>query len=397
MRRPTRATLPPHGRRVRVLSAILVTVALLGLLSQLGTLWDSPPPSAWLRATTDSARPVVSPASGSGTLPGDPAVCHTSAAMVELAAPLAAPPVEGEAADDSGGAVGWALVLTRYMAHWDSVTLVALGPSVAPLATLVQGLALAAAPLILNEYGVASRTGCGPNEWFSSASGCVSGRYHGTGLGPEGETPPHWARFGAPRALRRTRVNTFSSVPDLSQPRLVNDQHSSAGVRPADVAVYVVDAVDVGQRKRLLEHLAVQAQETLHAIIIYGALCDRDFKCVGCGVACRGVAWRGVGLWLGLGVAGPSGAGEHRSACAPTSRGRLFVPVPPRCRPPPPLRRLEQSVLAALPSTWSVHLQRCLEYELVEGWADPLHVNALSGVLVLHNDLQLGINGPLVK
>ncbi len=72
-------------------------------------------------------------------------------------------------------------------------------------------------------------------------------------------------------------VYTVPTVPDLwSEPGLWQaDQHSHPHLRPADVVVYVLE--EGGQAKQtVLRHLAVQATETLHAVVIVGGVCDAD-------------------------------------------------------------------------------------------------------------------------
>jgi hypothetical protein len=55
------------------------------------------------------------------------------------------------------------------MAHWDVVNIVAGGPEVAQEAAVVQHLALCAAPMVLNEYGVGQGAGANcsaADGWF---------------------------------------------------------------------------------------------------------------------------------------------------------------------------------------------------------------------------------------
>ena len=92
------------------------------------------------------------------------------------------------------------------------------------------------------------------------------------------EKPPHWARFLHPPAGRRTRVFASPTLPDIKTVVWEANQHSSPTLRPADFVVYVVDANVRDDRARFLDHVAVQAQETLHAIMLYGNVCGKDFK-----------------------------------------------------------------------------------------------------------------------
>ena len=68
------------------------------------------------------------------------------------------------------------------------------------------------------------------------------------------------------------------TLPDIKTVVWEANQHSSPTLRPADFVVYVVDANVRDDRARFLDHVAVQAQETLHAIMLYGNVCGKDFK-----------------------------------------------------------------------------------------------------------------------
>lgn len=164
------------------------------------------------------------------------------------------------------------------MVHWDVVSIVVpAGARASSLAPAVQRLALCAAPLALNEFGVTPLTPCSNTDtWHSPrTSRCHPGPYHGGNSADS--SPPHWHRLHASQHDRRTRVYTVPAVPDLwSEPGLWQaDQHSHPHLRPADVVVYVLE--EGGQAKQtVLRHLAVQATETLHAVAIVGGVCDAD-------------------------------------------------------------------------------------------------------------------------
>ncbi len=51
-------------------------------------------------------------------------------------------------------------------------------------------------------------------------------------------------------------------------------QHDSDELRPADVSVYVLDVASEAQLGEFERHLAVQATETLHALFVYGQVCE---------------------------------------------------------------------------------------------------------------------------
>jgi hypothetical protein len=182
--------------------------------------------------------------------------------------------------------------LELYLGHWDAATIVAfpVAPGAAATATsndvaTVQRIALCAAPLVLNQFGVpddgtpgGTRSATGKSRWFSWAAGhSDADRYDGGGLGDE--KAPHWFRLYSPRRERKTRVFSSSEVPSVANVTWSSNQHDSLVVRPADVVVYVADRPDPKQfMEQLQQHLPVQSEETLHAIILYGYVCNRSAR-----------------------------------------------------------------------------------------------------------------------
>jgi hypothetical protein len=69
------------------------------------------------------------------------------------------------------GISGWGRVLERFMAHWDVVALLNYGPQGGAEAAAVQRLALCAAPLVLNQFGVMDQTGCAEGQFYRYGSG----------------------------------------------------------------------------------------------------------------------------------------------------------------------------------------------------------------------------------
>lgn len=97
---------------------------------------------------------------------------------------------------------------------------------------------------------------------------------------------PVWRRSALPPAHRHTRVYSVAGIPDLGAspepPRRLSpdgpvwraNQHSSPSLRPADVVVYVGPGDgSPSEEGSLVGHLRVQASETLHAILVLGAVC----------------------------------------------------------------------------------------------------------------------------
>jgi hypothetical protein len=133
----------------------------------------------------------------------------------------------------------------------------------------------------------------------SLLGGCTYGTYDDRPA--DQEAPPHWYRLSQPQHLRRTRVTTFAVVPDVSkQQPWEADAHSSLGVRPADVAVYVLDgtASDL-DLARMLEHMQAQSSETLHAVLVYGPLPRCDFGRLPRAWLCLEVRQRRLARWQG--------------------------------------------------------------------------------------------------
>jgi hypothetical protein len=171
---------------------------------------------------------------------------------------------------------GWRRIVELYAAHWDVVNVIAIGDTTSgDLLSSVQRTVLCAAPLALNEFGTPSPAADCVDGWFSVADGCARGRYGR-------DVQPAWQQRLARRdsepydAARRTRLFSVASVPDVSRVAWVANQHDSEVLRPADVSLYVL-ADDVEARgsdlARFEQHLAVQASETLHAVIVVGPVC----------------------------------------------------------------------------------------------------------------------------
>ncbi len=149
-----------------------------------------------------------------------------------------------------------------YAGHWDAVSVVTLAPSAADPGPSAVEAALCGRPLVLNSFG-ATVPGC-PEGWtVPGASACVPA--------PAGWVGPAWARAAARGGPLPTRTFSAAAVPDVSEARPVPNQHDSPVLRPADVAVYVVDA---GTVAAAVAHIGAQMVETLHAIVVVGPVCD---------------------------------------------------------------------------------------------------------------------------
>ncbi len=87
---------------------------------------------------------------------------------------------------------------------------------------------------------------------------------------------PHWFRLYAPPHARATRLHTQTTVPAVHAVEWQANQHDSELVRPADVAVYVSSSVAGAQAfaESLRAHLAVQGSEVLHAVVLFGYVCN---------------------------------------------------------------------------------------------------------------------------
>jgi hypothetical protein len=109
--------------------------------------------------------------------------------------------------------------------------------------------------------------GC-PDGWtFPGAGGCVPA--------PAVPLGPAWARDpDHPAAL--TRAFSTQAEPDPATAARVPNQHESPTLRPADVAVYAVGPA--GDLDAALAHLAVQAAETLHAVLFIGPVCGGEAR-----------------------------------------------------------------------------------------------------------------------
>ncbi len=191
-------------------------------------------------------------------------------------------------------------IMELYMRQWDVVNLIHLTPQSsadpgfsAPPATLaqrhallsaaaeeVQRIALCAAPLSLNQFGFSSDgtpNGCGNNAWFSWAAGCSSSaRYDGRSM--DDDKDPYWFRLYDPPHKRKTRLFTTPVVADAERVQWISDQHSSDELRPCDVSVYVVPPSIDGLEstlESLHKHAPVQANETMHAVMLFGHVCNR--------------------------------------------------------------------------------------------------------------------------
>jgi hypothetical protein len=175
---------------------------------------------------------------------------------------------------------GWLRIVELYAGHWDAVTLVSLSGSSAsaPLVRRLQLALLCAAPLSLSEFGTAAPLVSCDDAWFSASRGCdTSAGARDAPYGPD--NTPAWRRFehGVPR---RSRLFHSPVVPDVGAGvTAMHKQHDSAELRPADVAVYMAADVegasgsDSDALRRFSEHVTAQADETLHAVIVYGDVC----------------------------------------------------------------------------------------------------------------------------
>ena len=175
---------------------------------------------------------------------------------------------------------GWRRVMQLYMSHWDVVNVMAVG-DVADNAAWVATMAHCSAPLALNTFGMRRVVNCSSSmPWYSIAHGCATGRSDddsadsSTSSSDEPLPRRQWSRLRRPQQRRSTRVYHADTVPDSGCVRWVANQHDSPDVRPADVSVYVVRPRSMRERAWLLRHVEVQASETLHAVIVYGDVCD---------------------------------------------------------------------------------------------------------------------------
>ena len=172
-------------------------------------------------------------------------------------------------------------ILELYLSHWDVVSVVS-HASTSTEVEFVQNAALCAAPLSLNEFGLSSATRCRNGEWFSYFTGCYAGRFDSkdaagsAGSVPRSNKEPHWHRFLP--GHRRTMVYASATVPEVTAEnvRWQRNQHDSEQVRPSDVVVYVVSKGEPASTAgKVAAHAAVQATETMHAIALFGAVCER--------------------------------------------------------------------------------------------------------------------------
>ncbi len=191
------------------------------------------------------------------------------------------PAVQAEQSNSCAPMTGWFRVLSLYLAHWDVVNLlsVSTSSSLDANAQALHQLALCAAPLVLNSFGISPVAKCGIDQWYSVKGGCVPGRYFNTsaGLIDDSVKPPHWTRLDA-KFPRETQLFASKVLPDVSNVAWQSNQHSSAELRPADVSVYIIDATIEADVRRALSHMEVQLQETLQAVILYGELCPFHFR-----------------------------------------------------------------------------------------------------------------------
>jgi hypothetical protein len=172
------------------------------------------------------------------------------------------------------GLTGFRRLVQLFAGHWDAVSVIAFPePAVdvngnatmyVTYAGAVVQAALCGRPLVLNSFGAKAQN-CS-NGWTApGAAGCVS--LPAAQPGPAWKRDPH-----APSSL--TRVFSTDTVPD---PRTAGaywqaNQHDSPVLRPADVAVYVASTRTA---RAALQHLAFQANETLHAVMVLGPVCPQ--------------------------------------------------------------------------------------------------------------------------
>ena len=167
-----------------------------------------------------------------------------------------------------GTYTGWMRILELYAGHWDAVNLITVSApgmlAAANLAREVQVAVLCAAPLVFNNFGSPLAVACG-SGWYSTTTGrCSPTR-------AAAAPTPSWARFQTPG--RETLVWSTPVVPDVATVEWVANQHDSAVLRPGDVTVYVIDDSDTAV-SAALRHMEMQGNETLHAMIIHGPVCD---------------------------------------------------------------------------------------------------------------------------
>ena len=159
---------------------------------------------------------------------------------------------------------GWKRILELYGGHWDVLTLVSMPTASARLMPEILSVSLCAVPLSLNIVGQTLDIGCS-NGWYSVQQGClVSEKTFAGGA----TVVPAWNRF---HLQKRTHISSFPTLfPDISSAAQV---HHAAGadLLPSDVVVYNLDGVT--DTSSFAAHLALQAPETLHSIVVLGKVC----------------------------------------------------------------------------------------------------------------------------
>ena len=171
-----------------------------------------------------------------------------------------------EASNDSCIAcTGWRRVLSLYSGHWDVVNLVDIQSNTSALTRHLEAVIMRGKPLQLNVFGVSGGVYC-DTGWYFRGRGCESdGTYARDGM-----VVPAWDRFALDK---RTRVFKRADVPSVSSVTWEAGQHGSTTLRPADVAVYNVGDSDRAY-SQFTEHFTIQASETLHAVFVFGRVCD---------------------------------------------------------------------------------------------------------------------------
>ena len=184
-----------------------------------------------------------------------------------------------------------------FMGHWDAVNVFVVAPPTVTgrvqdfqIAGEVLQSALCAAPLSLALYGVPpcattakrrdppfSTLPCDAGDGFFSVTSGWSETWRGDASPPEPSSVPSYRRrLALPRADRVTRVAFLDALQDWGVVKDPNPLHSN-GSRPSDVAVVVLgdDASADAVSTALREPLLALARDTLHAIILFGRVCDR--------------------------------------------------------------------------------------------------------------------------
>ena len=205
--------------------------------------------------------------------------------------------------------VGWRRIVQLYASHWDSVAVITVGDvtstslekrpdkldggigtsggALNPSVNDVPAAVLCGAPLALNRFGAKVLVGGAPCAagWASAGGGRCLLKSPALSQVTRG---PSWRRRAVEQQHKLTRVFSTAAVPDFatlnfSEPdrsAWMLNQHDSAHLRPADVAIHVVGPDIEHGALQLQTHLRVQVTETLHAVLVLGDVCKGLVRCV---------------------------------------------------------------------------------------------------------------------